>query len=85
MNWMRKFELLVQRLRRRTFDSASKDHWFCIRHLARALKCGPIRLEQTLASLLTAGAIASILLWHPLAFSPGILAFTYVGSINLNK
>ncbi len=50
-------------------------HWFCIRHLARALKCGPIRLEQTLASLLTAGAIASILLWHPLAFSPGILAF----------
>src|SRR6266404_6111254 len=25
MNWMRKFELLVQRLRRRTFDSASKS------------------------------------------------------------
>ena len=56
MNWMRKFELLVQRLRRRTFDSASKerrvntgqhDNGFAFAKLARALKCGQVRLFGT--------------------------------------
>jgi len=51
MNLMRKFEPLVQRLRRRAFDKRVEGascrgrvmrHWFCIRQLARALKCGPI-------------------------------------------